>query len=317
MGKLERVKLALLAMQRYSWEQGTAMQAFLEAGDEDVVIAMAWEAANRQIADGRLAGIGETGAVTDPCANGEGLLYAYKLTGKEELKKACEKSLQWALEKAPRNSGGIVYHLDRECQMWADSMYMLPPYLAAAGCYAEAVKQIRGYLDLLCQNDSGLMSHIWDDEKKQFIREAHWGVGNGWTLAGIARVIEMLPESMAAERKELVEAEHRILRALLPWMREDGLFHDVVDQPETFAEVNCSQMLAYTLFRGMKAGWIAEDYLETAEKLRQAANGCVNEFGLVTPVCGMPTFDRPGTAAEGNAFYILMEAAAKDYYQMK
>ena len=28
-----RAKIALLAMQRHSWEQGTAMQAFLEQGD--------------------------------------------------------------------------------------------------------------------------------------------------------------------------------------------------------------------------------------------------------------------------------------------
>jgi unsaturated rhamnogalacturonyl hydrolase len=33
---LEKVKLAMLSMQRASWEQGVAMQAFLELGDHDI-----------------------------------------------------------------------------------------------------------------------------------------------------------------------------------------------------------------------------------------------------------------------------------------
>ena len=45
---LTQAKRALLAMQRHSWEQGVAMQAFWELGDEDVVLAMAKEAAYRR-----------------------------------------------------------------------------------------------------------------------------------------------------------------------------------------------------------------------------------------------------------------------------
>ena len=66
-----RVKTALLAMQRYNWEQGVAAQAFLEAGDHDIAVAMAAEGANRQAADGRCCHIGDSTAVTDPCAIGE------------------------------------------------------------------------------------------------------------------------------------------------------------------------------------------------------------------------------------------------------
>ena len=50
MACLKQAKLATLAMQRYSWEQGIVAQAFLEQGDRDVVIAMAKEAQNRQTA---------------------------------------------------------------------------------------------------------------------------------------------------------------------------------------------------------------------------------------------------------------------------
>ena len=70
---VEKVSTALLSMQRYSWEQGVAMQAFLEMGQFDTVCAMAFESINRSIEDGRAAVIGVTDGVTDHCSIGEGL----------------------------------------------------------------------------------------------------------------------------------------------------------------------------------------------------------------------------------------------------
>lgn len=53
--RLERVKRALLSMQRASLEQGVAAQAFLELGDGEQVFLMAKEAALRQTKEGRLS----------------------------------------------------------------------------------------------------------------------------------------------------------------------------------------------------------------------------------------------------------------------
>jgi hypothetical protein len=39
----------------------------------------------------------------------------------------------------------------------------------------------------------------------------------------------------------------------------------------------------------------------------------VDTYGLVQGVCGAPTFDKPGVAPEGQAFFLMMEAA----YQKK
>jgi hypothetical protein len=43
--------------------------------------------------------------------------------------------------------------------------------------------------------------------------------------------------------------------------------------------------------------------------MRMAAHKKVDAFGLVQGVCGAPNFDHPGTATEGQAFFLLMEAA--------
>ncbi|MGE5797977.1 MAG: glycosyl hydrolase, partial [Ignavibacteria bacterium] len=61
--------------------------------------------------------------------------------------------------------------------------------------------------------------------------------------------------------------------------------------------------------KGIKGGWIGGRYKENADKMRVAAHKKVDELGLVQGVCGSPEFDHPGTAAEGQAFFILMETA--------
>jgi len=90
------------------------------------------------------------------------------------------------------------------------------------------------------------------------------------------------------------------------------MFHNVVNRPETFPEVNLSQMLSYSIFRGVAAGYLTASYLKQAEIMRKAANDQVDKLGYVHNVCGVPNFDRPYFAPEGQAFYLLMETAAAD-----
>jgi unsaturated rhamnogalacturonyl hydrolase len=308
---IDLVKLALLSMQRNSWEQGVAMDAFFEQGDRDVVIALAKEAAYRRTPDGRPAMIRPDEGITDPCSVGEALIFAFRETDDKELGDACDSLLNWALKSAPRNHDGILYHVPNRTEFWIDSMYMLPPYLAAAGHPEEALRQIYGYRAALFDSPAGLFSHKWNDEKQTFVRKEFWGVGNGWTAAGLARTIDLLPETMSSQKQELAEIAHALVAGLLRYRRSDWLFHDVVDDPGSFVEVNLSQMLAYTIYRGLIAGWLPRAYEKAARSLRQAVCGKVDRFGLVQGVCGAPHFDQPGVAAEGQSFYLMLDAAAQ------
>jgi rhamnogalacturonyl hydrolase YesR len=308
--KVETVKQALLSMQRASWEQGVAAQAFLELGDTELVILMAKEAVLRQKADGRLATLGSDEAVTDPAANGEAVLYAAQVTGDPQFHEAAYRMLDYLLHKAPKTDRGVLHHITTRPQVWIDAMYMAPPFLASAGHFDEAVRQIVGMRELLWDREKRLFSHIWDDGQKQFARKDCWGVGNGWAAAGITRVISALPDMMAAEKALLVGYAREVIDGCLTHQREDGLFHNVVDVPTTFVETNLAQMLAYSIYRGIRRGWLSASYRESADRMRQAAYAKVDKYGLVQGVCGSPTFDHPGTAAEGQAFFLLMEAAS-------
>jgi unsaturated rhamnogalacturonyl hydrolase len=306
---IERVKRAMLAMQRASWEQGVAAQALLELGETELVVLMAKEAIVRQDDQGRLAVVGHDGGVVDPAASGEAVLAAARITGDSQLQEGAERMAAYLLHHAPRTSDGILYHILSGPEIWSDATYMAPPFLAVAGYPAEAVKQINGFRSRLWDPQKKLFSHRWDEAKQAFLRRDFWGVGNGWCAAGMARVIRSLPPSMEREKQQLARYVQEVIDGCVACQRPDGLFHDVVDAPSTFVETNLGQMLAYSIYHGVYEGWLAQSYLPAADRMRAAAHVKVDEFGLVQGVCSSPRFDRPGTATEGQAFFLLMEAA--------
>ncbi len=304
-----KVKTALLAMQRASWEQGVAAQAFLESGEEELTILMAADSVLRQNNEGQLSVLYQENGVTDPAAAGQAVLFAWEKTGEVKFKNAADRMLDYLVNRAPRTDG-IIHHIKTKPEIWIDSMYMAPPFLAAAGRHEEAIRQIRGWKSFLWNEHDHLFSHIYDLEQKKFVREAYWGVGNGWAAAGMARVIDLLPPEFHDARQELIDTEKALIGSCLTYMRSDGFFHNVINDPGTFVETNLSQMLAYTIFSGIASGWLPKGWKEKATHMRTAANGKVDRMGLVHDVCGAPYFDSPGTAPEGQAFFILMEALA-------
>jgi len=262
------------------------------------------------IEDGRLAVISSNEGVTDPAANGEAVLYAAKVTGDLKLKQAADRMLEYLLKKAPRRNDGTIYHIANKPQVWVDSMYMAPPFLAVAGQPQEAVRQVEGIRRLLWNPEKKLFSHIWDDSKNSFFRKDCWGVGNGWAASGMTRIVKALPADMGEEKKRLVKYVKEVIDGCLARQRQDGLFHDVVDNPQTFVETNLAQMLTYTIYCGIREGWLEASYLRRAERMREAVRKKVDEYGYVQGVCGSPNFESAGTATEGQAFFLMMEAAA-------
>jgi rhamnogalacturonyl hydrolase YesR len=228
------------------------------------------------------------------------------------LQAGLEAMLNYLIKTAPRAADGTLFHVTTAREVWVDSMYMAPPFLAVAGQIEDALRQIHGIKKRLWNPEAKLYAHIWNEDRNALSRSAHWGVGNGWAAAGITRVIPTLPDARMADRQRLGDHIREIIDACLLYQREDGLFHNVVDQPETFIDTNLAQMLAYSIYRGIVGGWLPPAYKDHADKMRQAAYQKVDDFGYVQGVCGAPTFDRAGTAPEGQAFFLLMEAAWRE-----
>ncbi len=310
--RIAKVMNAMLAMQRRAWEQGVAAQALLELGELELVVLLAKDAVVNQLKDGRL-GLNEGNtAVADPASNGEPVLYAARATGDIKMKQAAEKMLDFLLNKAPKTRRGIIYHNHIENRIWVDAFYMVPPFLAVAGHPEEALKQVMGYREILLNQEKKMYYHIWDEDRQNFERGLFWGVGNGWAAAGMTRVIDALPGTMKAEKAMVAGFVKEVLDGCQVYQRSDFLFHDILDDPSTFVETNTAQMFAYSIYRGVSQGWLDNSYLAVADHMRNAVYTKVDEYGLVQGVCGAPYFNSAGTATEGQAFYLLMEAAHRD-----
>jgi rhamnogalacturonyl hydrolase YesR len=309
---IEKVTRAMLSMQRASWEHGVAAQAMLELGNEELVYLMAKEAVLRQKDDGRLSVVYSDNGVTDPAAAGEAVLHAYHRSGEEEFKVAADKMLEWLLVKAPRSKEGVIYHTMDAPLIMSDAFYMAPPFIAVAGKYKEALAQVEGLRKVLWNPKHKLFSHRWHDGEQKFLNKRFWGGGNGWAAASFSRIIRALPESMKSEKEKIIGYHKQVLEGCLAHMREDGLFYDFVNESDTFIELNLAQMLAYSIFRGLKGRWLENSYREPAEKMRKAAYTQIDIHGYVTGVCGAPAFQNSGRSTEGQAFFLLMEAAYND-----
>ena len=141
-----QARAAALAIQRQSWEQGVLAVAFLEEGDDAMVVQMA-RASDPPIQGRRSRRRG--GAPSDPLMVGEAIWRAAQITGDPALGKAVTNMLDYALKPAPRAADGTIFHTGET--IWSDSFHTSPPFLACTGHYAEAIPQIEGH-----RNASGI-----------------------------------------------------------------------------------------------------------------------------------------------------------------
>jgi unsaturated rhamnogalacturonyl hydrolase len=304
----QRVLLALLAMQRLPWEQGVAAHAAADLGRQDLLWLLAREAVVRCAPAGPLANVEDVGIVNGAAA-GESVLWLAEQTGSDEDRGALAGQLDWILRTAPRAPDGTIFHIKGTEQVWVDSVYMVVPLLMATGHADAAMAQLDGHRRRLHDGASGLWSHIWDEPSGRLERAAHWGSGNGWVAAGLARALRA--DAAAPYRDALVEQARGVIDACLGWRRADGLFHDVVDDASTFVETNLAQMLAYSILTGVADRWLERGWIEVGRDLRRAAAAKVDERGLVQGVCGAPHFDHSGTSAEAQAFFLMAAASER------
>jgi len=282
----------------------------MQSGQRERLIQVTRAAMVQQTPDGRM-GVVVSGGPTDPAMGGAAYAQAAQWTSDPAMQQAVDRMLEWILHKAPRNADGMLYHTFEGPQMWSDGINGAPPFLAAMGHYDEAMKQIEGYRKLLFNSEKKLMAHIWDYGKRQFADPTFWGGGNGWTAAGLACVIRSLPASRQNDRNHLVALGRQVIDGCLAHQRADGLFHNVIDQPDTFVETNLAQMLAFATYQGMSDGWLPSSYRVPADKMRNAARAKMDAHGFVQGACSAPDFDRPGISTEAQSFCILMESAGQ------
>ena len=305
---IEKVKMAMLCMQRHSWEHGTAMQGMLEIGDTTNLLIMARESVQRKKPDGRLSMVGSDMNIADTGVNGPGVLAAYKITGDEKYKKVAQGQYEYLKRPESKNSAGVIYHNNKSKVIFSDNMFMVAPFLAQMGDYDEAIHQIVGIRDLLWNEDQKLFHHIRIQETMEFKDPSFWGGGNGWCAAAMMQVINILPGERKTDKQKLIKYCTDVLDGCIANQLPSGLFYDKITEPN-FEESTLPAMLAYTIYTAIKSGWLDPSYKIPADKMRHAVYANVDEFGLLQNASAAPLFNAPGTSPEGQAFFLMMDGS--------
>lgn len=141
-----------------------------------------------------------------------------------------------------------------EARYWIDDMYMITAvevqaYRATGDkkYLDRAALTMAAYLDKL-QQPNGLFYHAPDSP-------FYWGRGNGWVAAGMSELLRALPKSHP-QRARILEGYRKMMASLLKFQGEDGLWRQLIDRPESWAETSSTGMFTFAMVSGVKNGWL-------------------------------------------------------------
>lgn len=149
----------------------------------------------------------------------------------------------------------------------SDAIFMASPILAHAGrisgekrYHDQALRNFR-FIAGLCRRPDGIYRHSPLDE-------AAWGRGNGFPALGLALTLQQFPKDHEgyAEMRDALVAH---LGALAPHQDSDGMWHQVIDHPDSYAELTGTAMIAYAIATALEEGWL-EDRGEWESRLEAA-----------------------------------------------
>lgn len=219
------------------------------------------------------------------------LLLLYETTGRADYLEDCRKAAKWLLEELPRTELGGFTHLTMDSenrqQLWADTVFMAVLFLARLGfvcgeerCRQEAQRQFLLHIAYLSDRSSGLWYHGWSFERMDNFAEARWARGNCWFTIAAAEALDFLPEGWVREWIE--GAWKQQARSLL--RLQDGLWHTLLDHPDSYLEVSGSCGILYGLMKGVRKGYLPAACAPALEEGAKMAFSHIGEDGIVTGV---------------------------------
>lgn len=145
--------------------------------------------------------------------------------------------------------------------LWLDDLYMSVPALAQMGAltgeqkyFDDAVQQILQFSARIFVRETGLYRHGWVQEMEPH-PAFHWGRANGWAIVAMAELLSVLPEDHLG--RAAVLAQYRAHAAGLAAVQgRSGLWHQLLDRPDSYLETSASAMFTYAIARGINRGWL-------------------------------------------------------------
>lgn len=204
---------------------------------------------------------------------------------------------------------------------YSDAIFMATPLLAKVGkltgdtrYFDMAARHVDFILAPLARTD-GLYNH-WPQT------DAAWGRGNAFVLLGLALALTDIPESHPAHAR-LLERYRTLAGTLLRYLDADGMWHNVINVPGSWAETSATAMLATALQRGVTQRWLPGFYQGVVDAAWQGVLARTDAEGGFNNVCestpGQDSFEAymnrralngPDPRAGGMVLYLLAERLA-------
>ncbi|HTS19811.1 MAG TPA: glycoside hydrolase family 88 protein [Verrucomicrobiae bacterium] len=173
--------------------------------------------------------------------------------------------------------------------IWVDDLYMSCPFLVRWYKYTgerryldDAARQIINMAQRL-QDEDGVWWHGYY-QKEDDHAPVKWGRGNGWAMVSTVEVLSAMPEDHP-DRAKLLDILRRQVEGIKPLQASDGMWRQVLDQPELWEETSCTAMFSYAIARAVKRGWIDPYNLTVARKAFAAVARHVTPDGVVIGAC--------------------------------
>ncbi len=184
---------------------------------------------------------------------------------------------------------------------WCDALFMAPPSFVEMWKIT-GIEEYLKYMDTqwwktsdylyspedsLYYRDDRFFAKLSENGKKIF-----WSRGNGWVIAGIARILEDLPGDYPNREefeKQYLEMAHKFIQI----QDEDGLWRVSLHDPEylDMGESSGSSFFTFALAWGINNGLLGKEYIPAVEKAWLALCNNVNgegRLGFVQQVAGDP-----------------------------
>lgn len=222
----------------------------------------------------------------------------------QDRKDLLNKTLDYVLHQQSRLDDGTLCRpepLDET--VWADDMFMSVPFLLRMAklnndnsLYDEAAFQVLNINKHLTDKSTGLCRHGWYNSTQELSPVA-WARANGWIVWAMSDALLRLP----ANHKDYEKIKEILIDRLdvLPtYQSQSGLWHQIIDNPDSYLETSASAMFALGLATAINNDWITDKYIPQLELAWQAISEQVDECGKVNGIC-------PGTDMGRNAEYYL------------
>jgi unsaturated rhamnogalacturonyl hydrolase len=158
---------------------------------------------------------------------------------------------------------------------WIDALHMAMPVFARLGVVYNDARYFQKMYDLYSytkhtEGDHGLYNpedHLWwrDDTfdppyASPNGEDCYWSRGNGWVLAALTRVLDVIPED-AVGRDDYLQTFTDMAHALVPIQRADGFWNVSLHDPNEYGgpELSGTAMFTYGMAWGIRKGILDEE----------------------------------------------------------